>query len=407
MVARVASFAWLVSAACADSAKASSVDTFAAWAAFHRKIYESQVVEEQRRATFWNNAKLVDTLNRDGDGAVYSLDGPFADLAPEEFEARLMPKRPVPEEVFAVAREHNDPALLRVGGLPESFDWVDKGAVAPVRDQQALGSCWAISTAENIEGQHFIANGKLVPMSPQQLVECDASVDESCHGEKGQSKLGCADCGMFGGWPYMGYQFLQKAGGMFSEADWPYWHEGVYSCMPKGYSKLQCGNHDDLFCNPNTTKGQGPGGLCKASSGFATSVTGWKALSMNETELAAQVVQYGPLSVLIDADGLQNYHSGIWKGGLFGCKPDPTKGILGLDHAVLLVGFGVEHGAFGKQTPYWKLKNSWGTKWGEQGFFRLERGTASCGINHGPGWRCGAERVGGLNGCHVGALYLQ
>ena len=27
-------------------------------------------------------------------------------------------------------------------------------------------------------------------------------------------------------------------------------------------------------------------------------------------------------------------------GGLLGCKPDPSEGILGLDHAVLAVGFG-------------------------------------------------------------------
>lgn len=43
-----------------------------------------------------------------------------------------------------------------------------------------------------------------------------------------------ADCGMFGGWPYLAYQFLQKAGGMFSEADWPYYKEGMFPCMPKG-----------------------------------------------------------------------------------------------------------------------------------------------------------------------------
>ena len=39
---------------------------------------------------------------------------------------------------------------------------------------------------------------------------------------------------MFGGWPYLAYQFLQKAGGMFSEADWPYYKEGMFPCMPKG-----------------------------------------------------------------------------------------------------------------------------------------------------------------------------
>ena len=29
-------------------------------------------------------------------------------------------------------------------------------------------------------------------------------------------------------------RYLQNAGGMFSEADWPYWASGMYPCMPQG-----------------------------------------------------------------------------------------------------------------------------------------------------------------------------
>ena len=49
-----------------------------------------------------------------------------------------------------------------------------------------------------------------------------------------------ADCGMFGGWPYLAYQFLQKAGGIFSEADWPYASkdQGMYPCMPEGRDRF-------------------------------------------------------------------------------------------------------------------------------------------------------------------------
>ena len=42
-----------------------------------------------------------------------------------------------------------------------------------------------------------------------------------------------------------------------------------------------------------------------------------------------------------------------------------------LNHAVLLVGYGPD---------YWKLKNSWGSDWGEGGYFRLKRGKNMCGI---------------------------
>merc|ERR1711865_284459 len=49
-----------------------------------------------------------------------------------------------------------------------------------------------------------------------------------------------------------------------------------------------------------------------------------------------------------------------------------------LDHGILVVGYGTSGG-----TAYWKVKNSWGTVWGIQGYGNLERGKGGggeCGI---------------------------
>ena len=45
-----------------------------------------------------------------------------------------------------------------------------------------------------------------------------------------------------------------------------------------------------------------------------------------------------------------------------------------INHGALIVGFGTN------QTNYWKLKNSSGPDWGEDGYFRIERGVNTCGI---------------------------
>ncbi|XP_026946575.1 cathepsin F isoform X2 [Sagmatias obliquidens] len=47
-----------------------------------------------------------------------------------------------------------------------------------------------------------------------------------------------------------------------------------------------------------------------------------------------------------------------------------------IDHAVLLVGYGNR-----SATPFWAIKNSWGTDWGEEGYYYLHRGSGACGVN--------------------------
>ena len=51
----------------------------------------------------------------------------------------------------------------------------------------------------------------------------------------------------------------------------------------------------------------------------------------------------------------------------------------GINHAVVIVGWGSGYGNSGDYIDYWLIKNSWGTNWGENGYIRLKKGT--CDIN--------------------------
>ena len=70
------------------------------------------------------------------------------------------------------------------------------------------------------------------------------------------------------------------------------------------------------------------------------------------------------------ASDFRDYASGVYSSTV--CK----NGAMDVNHAVLAVGYGTDGGK-----DYWTVKNSWGAKWGEDGYFRIKRGDGTCGIN--------------------------
>lgn len=97
----------------------------------------------------------------------------------------------------------------------------------------------------------------------------------------------------------------------------------------------------------------------KSSKGVAN-VTAYTEIEANELALKKAVGAVGPVSIGVDASEWMFYGSGVFDSEDCGDE---------LNHGVLLVGYG----AGDNGTNYWKVKNSWGEEWGEEGFIRVKR----------------------------------
>ncbi|KAF7829616.1 cysteine proteinase 15A-like [Senna tora] len=289
------------------------------------KTYATREEHDYRFGVFKANllrAKLHQNLDPSAAHGVTK----FSDLTHSEFSQQFLGLKPL--RLPADARKA---PILPTNDLPTDFDWRDHGAVTP----GSCGSCWSFSATGALEGAHFLSTGKLESLSEQQLVDCDHECDPE--------QYGACDSGCNGGLMTSAFEYTLKAGGLEREEDYPY-----------------------------TGTDRGP---CKFDkSKIAASVSNFSVVSIDEDQIAANLVKNGPLAVGINAVFMQTYIGGV------SCPFICTKR---LDHGVLLVGYGSAGYApirF-KEKPYWIIKNSWGQNWGDDGYYKICRGRNICGVD--------------------------
>jgi len=304
---------------------------FTTWMKTHQKSYSH--TEFRRRFSIWReNLDFIESFNEKKQGFSLAMNI-FGDLQHEEFRALYLGfngeqskmKEPLVQDSEKLSNDQQMAKSLSDSiGLPESWDWRKNGSVTPVKNQGQCGSCWAFSTTGSVEGCHHIKTGHLVSLSEQNLMDCSSS-----YGNKGCN----------GGLMTYAMQYIIDNGGVDTEASYPY--EG-----------------SDGTCRFNKTN------VGATLSSFVN------VKRQDEADLQQKVYQ-GPTSIAMDASHptFQFYHSGVYSNILCSSRL--------LDHGVLAVGWGTDS----SEGKYWIVKNSWGTTWGNEGYFWIARDDGNmCGV---------------------------
>jgi len=230
--------------------------------------------------------------------------------------------------------------------LPDNFDsrenWPQCATMKMIRDQSACGSCWAFGAVESISDRYCVFMKMNLTISAEDMTACCDSCGYGCDG----------------GYPSAAMQYWADTG-LVSEECSPYslpscdHHipNSTHPCPQQEYPTPPC--VQTCQDNENWNKGLHHGQNINSVSGAA--------------DIQQEIYQNGPVEVAFSVyEDFLGYKSGVYQ--------HTTGGFLG-GHAVKMLGWGVESG-----TPYWLVANSWNPDWGDQGYFKILRGSDECGI---------------------------
>lgn len=277
--------------------------------------------------------------------------------------------------------------------IPESFNgrevWGE--LITTPKNQGTCGGCWAFASTGTLADKFNIQSLGLmnIDLSPAKLILCDKQGKELSvrHPEKnpesvsqtdieGRLQSACYGNSLYDSWRYL---FIKGT--------------NTSKCVPYNqsygmYSKLyELGSFDDPYRMPTCSQITGTlGDMC---SDFTIDITSGEEIGTparfyraihfyaiagtskdggNEKNIRHNIFVWGPVS-----SGMKVYPDFY----TFDAKNKIYKwngqGEQVGGHAVEIVGWGIEN-----NTKYWLIKNSWGTEWGDGGYFKMIRGINDC-----------------------------
>jgi C1A family cysteine protease len=250
----------------------------------------------------------------------------MSELPPEEQQLRLGVPPPLGGFETVLRSGAAASAMLSAAavGVPAAHDWRNFGGrnyITPIRDQGACGSCVAFGVCASVEGQFRVQRNDpnlAVDLSEAHLFFC-----------------------------------LGKAQGVTCNTGWM--PDKAFACAANpGIADESCYRYDTT----QTTCAN----LCGDWQNRVTKVAGFKPLGVADIKTALTTL--GPVSAcFVVYNDFFAYKSGVYRhvsGGQAG------------GHCVSIVGYDDAQSC-------WICKNSWGTGWGENGFFKIAYG--ECAID--------------------------
>lgn len=235
-------------------------------------------------------------------------------------ERRHMAGLKLPENWEEIWSSHlkSDFLKLSAADLPSTFNWEDSGKVTGVRNQGGCGSCWIFAAVGALEAIYKIQRQVDVDLSEQQILSCVSG------------GWGCD-----GGWMESAYVHFRDYGSIF-ETYMPYAANDEVPCTEDQYP---------IYATCNS----------------------WTAIP-NEVTAIKTAVMTAPVAVAFFA-----YNDFNWYGN--GCY-DHADDSAGVNHAVLIVGW---DDSMCEGQGAWRVKNSWGATWGDDGYFWIKYGACHFG----------------------------
>ncbi|CAK4609310.1 hypothetical protein LEN26_014306 [Aphanomyces euteiches] len=258
-------------------------------------------------------------------------------------------RHPNRKEVVTTPRPHE-----YISDLPANFDWRNVNGTNYVtisRNQHVphyCGSCWAFAATSSLSDRLRIYRERNpskhdrievtreINLSPQVLLNCDLE-DQGCHGGDGLSA----------------YRYIHDHG--IPE-------EGCQRYLATGHDVGNTCTPIDICRNCNPSKG------CFSQDTYDKYFVSEYGSVKGEEAMKAEIFARGPIVCGVAVtNAFLNYTDGVLE--------DKT-GAQDIDHDISIVGWGVDDNG----TPFWVGRNSWGTYWGEDGWFRLRRGINNLGV---------------------------